>query len=123
MVDRRPYLVSRLIWKMAYGWDPLYIDHIDHNPGNNRLTNLREVSHQGNQRNRSLNTDNTSGHSGVVWHQAKKAWRSQIRVNGLRVYGVCSVDKNRAVESVLQLREAHNFHLNHGALPSGTRVN
>lgn len=43
----------RVIWKMVYGKDPdQVIDHIDGNPSNNRVENLRDVSPAKNAQNR-----------------------------------------------------------------------
>lgn len=43
----------RVIWKLVYGKDPnQVIDHIDGNPSNNRISNLRDVSPQKNAQNR-----------------------------------------------------------------------
>lgn len=43
-VHRHKFLVSRIIWKMVYGADPIEIDHIDRNSRNNRLDNLRNAT-------------------------------------------------------------------------------
>ena len=50
-VDRTLYAVHRLIWMHVYGVDPgdLQIDHIDGDPSNNRLTNLRLATNSQNQ--------------------------------------------------------------------------
>lgn len=46
------YLAHRLAWLHFYGrWPAEYIDHIDGDPSNNRIENLRECSHQENHRN------------------------------------------------------------------------
>jgi hypothetical protein len=43
----------RIIWKLFYGKDPdQVIDHIDGNPSNNRIENLRDVSPAKNAQNR-----------------------------------------------------------------------
>lgn len=43
----------RIIWKLVYGKDPdQVIDHIDGNPSNNRIENLRDVSPVKNAQNR-----------------------------------------------------------------------
>jgi hypothetical protein len=47
------YLNSRLIWKMVNGKDPeQVIDHIDNNPSNNVISNLRDISQRENVLNR-----------------------------------------------------------------------
>lgn len=46
-INGRTYLVHRLIWLYHYGYMPNWprvIDHIDGDPTNNRLENLREVT-------------------------------------------------------------------------------
>jgi len=40
----RKFLAHRLAWLMHYGKFPDFtIDHINHNPGDNRISNLRDV--------------------------------------------------------------------------------
>lgn len=52
MINYKMYLAHRLIWLLHYGeWPKQHIDHIDGNPGNNRLENLRDVSRSVNLRN------------------------------------------------------------------------
>jgi hypothetical protein len=47
------FLNSRLIWKMVTGNDPKeVIDHIDNNPLNNNISNLRDVTQRENSLNR-----------------------------------------------------------------------
>jgi hypothetical protein len=61
------------------------VDHIDGNPLNNALTNLRVVTFGQNGHNRKrLNANNTSGASGVIKKRAKFA--AQIMVNRKGIY-------------------------------------
>lgn len=64
----KTYKAHRVIWEMHFGSieDGLQIDHIDGNGLNNRLSNLRVVSQSDNQRNRGLQSNNTSGIKGVT---------------------------------------------------------
>lgn len=50
-IGARSYFVHRIIWKMVHGTEPEEIDHIDWNPGNNRLENLRAATRSINRRN------------------------------------------------------------------------
>jgi len=52
-VNGSHYYNSRLIWKMVNGKDPeQVIDHIDNNPSNNVISNLRDVTQRENLMNR-----------------------------------------------------------------------
>jgi len=63
-------LLHRLITKPL---DNIEIDHIDRNPLNNRISNLRFATRQENNR-------NTKG-LGVCWHKQSKKWRAYIMIN------------------------------------------
>ena len=62
------YLIHRIIWVMTYGSiDPnLVIDHLDGNPLNNQIVNLSLKTQANNARNKSKQTSNTSGITGVM---------------------------------------------------------
>jgi len=77
------YYVHRVVWLLCYGYFPENgIDHIDRNPTNNRIENLREVSQQCNLRNYGNPSDNTSGVKGVCWVKGRKRWAVSITVLG-----------------------------------------
>lgn len=59
------------------GWS--MVDHINGNGLDNRRSNLRQVTHAQNCRNRRLNSDNTSGYKGV--NRFPSSWRAGIVVN------------------------------------------
>lgn len=48
----RLYLAHRVVWKMHHGDEPAILDHIDGNPANNRIENLRPANQVQNQANR-----------------------------------------------------------------------
>lgn len=75
-------MAHRLIWRMVKGYWPVEIDHRDRNRSNNRWENLREVTRSLNQINRALQSNNTSGHKGVVWHKARGKWWASIKRDG-----------------------------------------
>lgn len=78
------HAASRIAWKLYHGTEPEYVDHIDRDTTNNRISNLRSVSHQVNCTNRRIKSDNTSGVAGVQWVKRNQKWRVVIGVNGKR---------------------------------------
>lgn len=51
-IERRLYKVSHLAWLYVHGWLPTnQIDHINRNPSDNRISNLREATQSQNKAN------------------------------------------------------------------------
>lgn len=73
----------RAIWEAFYGAIPdgMEIDHIDRDPTNNALTNLRLATRQQNARNNSGHRRRKSGHSGVTFHKRIGKWQAVIRMD------------------------------------------
>lgn len=81
-VAGKRYPAHRLAWLYVYGeWPKQTIDHINQQPTDNRLCNLRDVSQGENNRNRGLMRNNTSGVKGVYWHKVSEAWMVCAHVN------------------------------------------
>lgn len=80
---------SRVVWAMSNGALPknMEIDHINSDKTDDRLCNLRLVTHSENQLNMNdkLQTNNTSGIRGVSWHKQKKKWEARIKIRGVRI--------------------------------------
>ena len=72
----------RIVWKMVYGETPDEVDHIDGNRSNNRLENLRVVTRSGNNQNRGVQFNNTSGVTGVCFDKSRGKWSAKIQING-----------------------------------------
>ena len=82
MLQRRLYQAHRLAWLHTYGeWPTGQIDHINRVRTDNRISNLRDVTHKQNHQNRSKPSSNTSGHPGVCWHKLNSRWVAQIKHN------------------------------------------
>jgi hypothetical protein len=81
-VDGRLYGANRLAWLFMHGtWPAQVIDHINGNPHDNRIENLRDVSHTVNLQNqRKANCDSQTGLLGVSPFQDRFA--AHIKVNG-----------------------------------------
>lgn len=74
--SRITYL-HRLVMNAPYG---KYIDHINHNPLDNRKENLRIVTNGQNLMNASIRKNNTSGIRGV--NKQNNKWRARIQIDG-----------------------------------------
>lgn len=61
-----------------------YVDHIDGDPSNNKMENLRWATKSENAVNSRIRTTNTSGVTGVSWFKPASKWRVQIHINGKR---------------------------------------
>lgn len=72
-IDGDTYYAHRLVWLYVYGYFPKgdkpLIDHVDGNPSNNRIDNLKECCHAENMRNTKMMSNNTSGVTGVYLNQ------------------------------------------------------
>ncbi|MDE2105453.1 MAG: HNH endonuclease [Patescibacteria group bacterium] len=77
------YKAHRLAWLYMTGeWPKYEIDHINGEPGDNRINNLREAKRTENSYNRGAQKDNTSGHKGVSFYKPYKKWRATIAADG-----------------------------------------
>lgn len=60
-----------------------HVDHINHDPRDNRKANLREVSPSQNYRNRDgRNRNNVSGYRNVSWSTRDNKWLVQLQIDG-----------------------------------------
>lgn len=72
----------RLIWFYHHGEWPMYIDHIDGDPLNNKIENLRVVTEQQNSFNSRGHADSYSGYKGVSYNKRIGKYFSRISVSG-----------------------------------------
>lgn len=85
-VDGTQYLAHRLAWLYVSGsWPVEHIDHINGDEADNRLVNLREVTHAQNMQNRNrASVISASGVLGVNWYPKYRKWVARIVTNGKR---------------------------------------
>lgn len=79
------YMAHRLAWALYYGAAPevsLALDHINGRKDDNRIANLREVTHAVNGLGAVKNSKNTSGHNGVSWASKQRKWCAQVGFQG-----------------------------------------
>jgi hypothetical protein len=81
--DSKRYMAHRVAWLYVYGeWPKQDIDHINGNPGDNRIENLRDVPNRINRQNmRRPRGPSQSGLLGVFMHKESGKWRARIQVN------------------------------------------
>ena len=58
------------------------IDHIDNNPANNNVKNLRWATRNDNGCNQGKRMNNTSGYKGVSFHKPSNKYQANIYING-----------------------------------------
>ena len=83
-INNNRFLLHRIIWIYATGESPLVIDHVDGNPSNNSIYNLRDCSFSENSRNQKKSSANKSGITGVRLH--KGIYEAYGKVNRKYVY-------------------------------------
>jgi len=81
-INGKVYSNHRLIYIWHYGKTSKFIDHIDGNPLNNKIDNLREANAIENQQNAKLSVKNTSGYKNVTLCPQTKKWAVKLRVDG-----------------------------------------
>lgn len=95
----KEYMYHRIAWLIYNKVFPnLVIDHIDGNPLNNKIDNLRDVSMHTNMKNMKMLDTNTSGVTGVSWQKRYERWDAEIYHNNKRIWLGASKDFKEAVK-------------------------
>ena len=74
----------RIVFLLNYGYLPEVIDHIDGNPSNNKIENLRSSNKSTNAMNKNVRSDSKSGIKNVSWHKNIKKWSVGLTINRKR---------------------------------------
>lgn len=112
--EGKHHMAHRLIWKLMTGEDPVQVDHIDGDRRNNRFSNLRNVTHAINMKNKSLYANNKTGIPGVEYHERDKVWRAKIGVDGGQVQLGSYPTKHEATIARIAGQIMLDYHENHG---------
>jgi len=86
-INGKRYMAHRLAWLYMTGNFPEnYIDHINHNPDDNAISNLREATPSQNNSNAKVKKNNASGYKGVEIDKKNKNYRANIWHNNKNIY-------------------------------------
>lgn len=84
-INHQSYPASHIAWLYMTGsWPKDQIDHINLNRADNHWENLREATQTQNSWNQSIQSNNSSGYTGVYWVTPNRKWRAEGVVNGRR---------------------------------------
>ncbi len=108
--------LHRICYALYYGRDPypMQVDHLNHDRVDNRICNLRLVTHQENGKNQRQRKDNTSGTCGVCFHKRDNKWHAQIRTNGKNKSLGYFTNKADAIAARRAAEIKYGYHKNHG---------
>ena len=106
--------VHRLVWLMEHGyWPQQPIDHINGNPLDNRVENLRMVDQKTNAQNKAMSRNNTTGYTGV-YRTRHGRYCAAIRTGGKQYYLGTYSTKEAAAEARKLAEKQYGFHPDHG---------
>ena len=112
----------RLAWLVYFGsWPNGQIDHINHDKNDNRISNLRIVSHVENGRNANKKKNNKTGVTGVSWYKRKNKFAAEIMSDSGRVFLGYFADLNEARKSRKDAEIKLGYHENHGIEHEGRK--
>lgn len=111
----RSYRTHRIIWFYVNGVEASgMIDHINGNPLDNRIENLRISTNSQNKMNSRMPKNNTSGVKGVLWVPSKQRWRTVAVKDGKTYYFGSFKQLEDAKEAIIKGRaELHGEFAKH----------
>ena len=115
-IKGKKYKVHRIVMLMCYGFygEGLEVDHINHVRNDNRLVNLRFVTHGENSKNKSVSSKSTTGVTGVCFSKAHRKYIAQIKVDWETIYLGIFDTLEGATEARRQADRKYKFNNNHG---------
>lgn len=104
-------LAHRVAWAMFHGrWPVAHLDHINGDPSDNRIANLREATNAENMQNLTVHPRNTTGYPGVTFCKTTGRFKAQIRNNMRREYlGLFETAEEAGAAYVEAKRRLHTF--------------
>lgn len=108
------FFAHRIIWKIVTGEEPLTIDHVNGIKKDNRICNLRSVTHCINMRNQKKRITNTHGQAGIVIDRRDGAWQAAIGIGGKTLNLGRFKTKRDAIDARILAEERLGYHPYHG---------
>lgn len=84
------------------------VDHINGKPNDNRVSNMRIVTHTNNMKNHKLMRNNTSGYSGVHYSTRENAWKAYIQYDNQKVHIGTFTSKEDAINARKRYEEKYH---------------
>jgi len=100
--NKSSYTAHRLLYYTYYGIQPSIIDHIDQNPSNNCITNLRPA-------NTNINTSNRSNNTKGIRLRDNGKYEVKINNNSKQIYLGVYESKIKAIKAREQYIKEHNL--------------
>jgi hypothetical protein len=111
----KKYCTHRIVWLIYYGeWPKNHIDHINQDPTDNRIKNLRDVTQAENNKNKTLQNNSKTGYSGVSFYKRYRKYQVVISTNNIKKHlgYYDTAEEAAAVRAVASIN--YNYHPNHG---------
>jgi hypothetical protein len=111
----KSYLAHRVAYALATGaWPDAEIDHVNGDPADNRLCNLRAATRVQNSVNRKRRSNGSSHFKGVTWHKQRKKWAVSCNGKHIGLYE-CENDAALAYNAAAQRKYGDYVRSNVGA--------
>lgn len=112
----KQYQAHRVAWLLHYGEQPpQFLDHINGERDDNRISNIRAVTNAENQRNSRINANNTTGVKGVHFDKTAGRYKAKFKVNTKQVSCGYHDTVEQAAEAIRARREElHGEFAHHG---------
>ena len=114
-IQGKHYLVHRIIYKMFNGIAPNMLDHIDGNPKNNKIENLRPATALQNSYNKKNYISNKTGVKGVNFNKQCNKYSARCQVNKKQNWlGLYETLEQAEIAVKMFRQQHHGEYANHG---------
>lgn len=107
-VNYKRYKAHHIVWLWHGNEAVEMLDHINRDPLDNRIENLRPANLCQNGWNAKISKRNTSGIKGVYWNKATSSWRVRIMANRKTIEGGLFKDFELAELVINELRDKYH---------------